>query len=137
MNLREPVFTCSACGQFSEKRGRIKSLKEIVSRYIYGKEPDKACFQLDMAYGFFKNLSERTASDKVLRDEALNITKNPKYGYQRGLVLNVYKLFDKKSPDGALTHANKSAIKSKIMPCQELSEEIHKLITRKFEKRKV
>ena len=32
-----------------------------------------------MAYGDFKDLTRRTASDKILRDKALNITKNPKH----------------------------------------------------------
>ena len=36
-----------------------------------------------MAYGDFKDLPKRTVSDKVLRDKAFDITKNPKYdGYQ-------------------------------------------------------
>ena len=30
------------------------------------------------AYEDFKNLARRTASDKVLRDKAFNIAKNPK-----------------------------------------------------------
>ena len=39
-----------------------------------------------MAYGDFKELTRRTASDKILRDKAFNIAKNPKYGgYQRRL----------------------------------------------------
>ena len=39
-----------------------------------------------MAYGDFKDLERRTFSDKVLRDKAFNIAKNPKYdGYQRTL----------------------------------------------------
>ena len=51
-----------------------------------------------MAYGDFKDLAKRTSSDKVLRDKALNIAKNPKYDrYQRGLAFMVYKFFDKKS----------------------------------------
>ena len=51
-----------------------------------------------MAYGDFKDLKRRTFSDKVLRDKAFNIAKNPKYdGYQRGLASVVYKFFDKKS----------------------------------------
>ena len=33
-----------------------------------------------MAYGDFKDLARRTASDKILRDEAFNIAKNFKYG---------------------------------------------------------
>ena len=36
-----------------------------------------------MACGGFKDLAKRTASNKVLRDKAFNIAKNPKYdGYQ-------------------------------------------------------
>ena len=43
-----------------------------------------------MAYRDFKDLARRTASDKVLRDKAFNIAKNPKYGrYQRGLASTV------------------------------------------------
>ena len=39
-----------------------------------------------MAYGYFKDLAKKTAIDKVLRDKAFNIAKNPRYdGYQRGL----------------------------------------------------
>ena len=38
-----------------------------------------------MAYGDFKDLKRRTASDKILRNKAFNIAKNPKYdGYQEG-----------------------------------------------------
>ena len=39
--------------------------------YIYNSyinELDKSCFQYDMAYGDFKDLSERIFSDKVVRD---------------------------------------------------------------------
>ena len=53
------------------------------------------CFQ--SPYGGFKDLSGRTASDKILRDTAFNIAKNLKYdGYQRGLASVVHKFFDKK-----------------------------------------
>ena len=48
-----------------------------------------------MTYGNFKDLQRRTASDKVLRDKAFHIAKNPKDdGYQRGLGSMVYKFFD-------------------------------------------
>ena len=41
-----------------------------------------------MVYGDFKDLARRTGSNKVLRDKAFNIEKNPKYiGYQRALLL--------------------------------------------------
>ena len=32
-----------------------------------------------MTYGDFKDLTRRIASDKILRDKAFNIAKNPKY----------------------------------------------------------
>ena len=39
-----------------------------------------------MAYGDFKDLARRTASDKIFRDKAINVAKNPKYdGCQRGI----------------------------------------------------
>ena len=61
-----------------------------------------------MAYGDFKDLARRAASDKILRDKAFNIAKNPKYDeYRRGLVSMDYNFFDKKSADsGVNTHAN-------------------------------
>ena len=49
-----------------------------------------------MAYGDFKDLTRRTAFDKLLRDNAFSIAKNTKYdGYQRGLAWMVYNFFDK------------------------------------------
>ena len=51
-----------------------------------------------MAYGDFKDLTRRTASNKILCDKAFSIPKNPKYdGYQRGLASMVYTFFDKKT----------------------------------------
>ena len=86
MHLRHPGFTYSACVPFSKNKERIQNFKETGdSKYIYQNELDKGCFQHDMAYGDFKDLPRRTAADKVLRDKAFNIAKNPKYhGYQRG-----------------------------------------------------
>ena len=82
-----------------------------------------------MAYGDFKDLARRTASDKVLRDKAFNITKNPKYdGYHRGLASMVYIFFDKKSVgNGVNTHANN----------KKLAEELQKPIIRSFKKRTI
>ena len=36
----------------------------------------KASFQHDMAYGYFKDLTKRTAFDKILCDKEFNIAKN-------------------------------------------------------------
>ena len=50
--------------------------------FIYKNELDKACFQHDMAYGDSKDLAKRTQSDKVLRDKAFKIARDPKHdGY--------------------------------------------------------
>ena len=48
-----------------------------------------------MAYGDFKDLTRRTASDKILCHKAFNIAKSPKYNrYKRGLAAKFYNLFD-------------------------------------------
>ena len=80
----------------------------VCKKSIFINELDKACFQHDMAFGGFKYLLRRTASGKELYDEAFNIAKNSNYDeYHRGLVLMVYKFFDKKTYGGA--------VKSEIM----------------------
>ena len=81
-----------------------------------------------MDYEDFKDLVRRTASDKVLRDKAFNITKHPKYdGYQKGLVSMVYKVFDKKSKGSSVSAlANKSALNIGLENRQQLAEKLHK-----------
>ena len=70
MHLRQPEFTYSACGLFRKNKDRIQTLKKIGDFwYLYQNELDKACFQHDMAYGDFKDLTRRTASDKILLNE--------------------------------------------------------------------
>ena len=57
---------------------RLQKFKEKGdTQYIYKNEIDKACFQHDMAYWDLKGLTRRTASDKILCDEAFNIAKKP------------------------------------------------------------
>ena len=92
-------------------------------------ELDKACFTHDAAYSDNKDLTKRTVADKILKNKAFDIAKDPKYnGYQRGLASMVYKFFDAKvSGSGA-----------KLIPeYEQLANELHKPIIRKFEKRKV
>ena len=87
------------------------------SKYIYQNELDKACSQNHMPY----IVCLLTAADRVLRDKAFNIAKNPNYdGYQRGLAS---KSFDKKTAGGA--------VKNQIMQNNELANELHKSIIRK------
>ena len=67
-----------------------------------------------MAYGDFKDLPRRTASDKISSDKAFNFARNPNYdGYQRG-----FAVFNKITSGGA--------VKSEIMSNQELAKELHK-----------
>ena len=82
-------------------------------------------------YGDFKELARRIASDKVLRDKAFKIAKNPKYdGYQRGLASLVDNVFDKKSGgNGANANTN-----NEIKQNHQLTEELHKPIIRNFKK---
>ena len=54
MHLKEPGFTYSGCGPFTKNQERIQKFEETGhTKYIYKNEPDKACFQHDMAYGDF------------------------------------------------------------------------------------
>ena len=88
MHLKQPGITYSACQPFTKNKERIQKFKETGDKKnIYKNELDKICFQYDMAYGDFKDLARRTASDNILKVKAFNITKNPKHeGYHRGLV---------------------------------------------------
>ena len=79
-----------------------------------------------MAYNKFKDLEKRTQSDIVLKTKALKIDSNPKYnGYEKGLASMFYRFFDKKSKGSGLKEN------------QQLANELHKPIIRKFKKRKV
>ena len=84
---------------------------------------DNTCFAHDAAYSDSKDLIKRTAADKILKNRAFNIAKDPKYdGYQRGLASMVYKFFDSKvSGSGA-----KFTLQN-----EQFAEELHKPIIRK------
>ena len=78
MHLKQSGFTYSASGPFTKNKEWIQKFKETGdTNYIYKNELDKACFQHDMAYEDFKDLKRKTASNKILRDKAFNIAKNP------------------------------------------------------------
>ena len=131
MHLKQPEFSYSACGSFTNNKERIQKFKETGdTNYISIKtknELDKVSFQHDTAYGDFRYLAKRTASDKVLRNKAFNIAKTPKYDrYQRGIASMIYKFFDKKfAGSGVNMHANN----------EKVAEELHKPIVTRFKKR--
>ena len=130
IHLRQPQFTYSACRLFTRHEERIQKFKETGdTNYVYENELDKACFVHDTAYSDNKDLTKRTIADKNLKNKAFRIAKDPKYdGYQRGLASMVYKFFDSKvSGSGAKL----------ISENEQLANELHKPIIRKFEKGKV
>ena len=142
IHLRQPQFTYSACGPFTKHEQRIQKFKETGdTNYIYKNELDKACFVHDAAYSDSKDLIKGTVADKILKDKAFDIAKDPKYdGYQRGLASMAYKFFDSKvaSPDKKSVGSSAKRINTKITPQNEqLAEELHKPIIIKFKKRKV
>ena len=126
MHLKQPGFTYSGCGSFTKNKKRTQKFKETGdTSYIYKNELDKVCFQHDMAYGDFKDLKRRTYSNKVLRNKAFNIVKNPKYdAYQRGLAFMVYKFFYKKS--------KRSGVNIQLEFNEQLAKELHKPIIINF-----
>ena len=100
------------------------------TNYIYKIELDKACFQHDIAYSKYKDLQKRAQSDTVLKQKAFEIAANPKYdGYQRGLASMVYIFFQKKTSGGA--------IKNEIKENQQLANELHRPIIRRFTRKRV
>ena len=91
-----------------------------------------------MAYGDVKDLARRTASDKVLRDKAFNIAKNPKYdGYQRGVASMVYNFFDKKSASLIDKSVSGSGVNIEVKHNEQLAKELHNPIIRSFMTRTV
>ena len=74
-----------------ENKERIQKFKETGdSWYTYRNVLGKSCFQHNMTYTDFKDLTRKIASDKILLDKAFDIAKNQKYdGYQKGVASNV------------------------------------------------
>ena len=76
IHLKQPQFTYSACGPFTKHEQRIQKFKETGdANYIYMNELDKACFVLDAAYSDSKDLTKRTAADKILKIKHLIVLK--------------------------------------------------------------
>ena len=126
LHLKQPGFTYRACEPFTKHRERIQKFREAGNlNYLYRNELDKVCFAHDGAYSDLKkDLAKRTISDKILKDGAYEIARNCKYdGYQRTLASIIYKLFDKKIGSGVRVN-------------EQLAEELHKPVVKKFKRGK-
>ena len=97
LHLRQPWFIYSACRPFTKCRERIQIFRETGNlKRPYSNELGKACFPHDAVYSDSKNVAKRTISDKVFKDRAHGIDRNPNNdGYQRELASVVYTFFDK------------------------------------------
>ena len=104
------------------------------------KKLDKACFQHDIAYADFKDLSRKTTSDKASWNKAFDISKNSKYDVYRGVfALMVFNFFDDML---AAVWANKYASAAPHIGTdidfhfenQKLADYLHKPIIWKFKK---
>ena len=118
MNVRQPRFTCSACEPFT-LRG-LEWLMEILNIYLEE--------QLLLKYYVIKHLIfQKIQSMMDIKEVLLQLFTN---------------FFDKKpfSSNTYATCTNKFAgdrVKNENMSEQQLAEELHKPIIRKFEKRNV
>ena len=126
LHLKQPGFTYSACGTFTKHRERIQKFRETGNlKHLHRSELDKACFAQDTACSESKHLAKRTISDKILKDWANEIARNHGYyGYHGPLLSIVYKFFDKKTGSGVSVN-------------EQLAEELHTPVTKKFKRRKV
>ena len=124
--LAQTGFIYSACGSFTKHREIIQQFRETVNlKHIYKDELDKACFAHDAAQSDIKDLAKRTISNNILKDRVYEIAINPKYdGYQIGPTSMMHKLFDKITGSGANVN-------------EELAQELHKPVIKKFKRRKV
>ena len=124
-NSRQTVFANIACGPYTKHRERIHKFRETGNlKHLYRSILDKVCFAHDVAYSDSKDLAKRNIPDKVLKERAYEIARNPKYDrYQRALASMVYKFF-----------WQKSKIKNKIKCKEELVKEQHKPVIKKFKK---
>ena len=78
-----------------------------------------------MAYGDFKDLTKRTASNKILRDKAFNIVK---IGNMMDIKVDLLQW----SITFLIKKTSGSGIKNENISNKELAEKLHKLIIRKF-----
>ena len=132
--LRQPGFTHSACRPFTKHHDRIQKFRKTADlKYIFKNKLDEACCAYDASYSDSKNLAKRTISDRILKDRAYEIVINLNYDvYQIGLASMVNKFFVTKTGLEVI-----AASKAGASVNEELAQELHKPVIKKFKRRKV
>ena len=127
--VKQPGFTCSACGPFAKNKERIQNLcRQEIQILLTEMSLIKLAFNMIWLIGKSKDLEKKPQSDKVLRDKVFKIASDPKHdGYQRGLASMAYKFFDKKS-SGSGVDAETN---------YQLANELHRQIIKKCKRRTV
>ena len=126
LHLKQSRFPYSNCGPFTKHLERIQKFTETDNlKHLYRNEFDKATFAHYAAYSDSKDLANRTISDKILKDRACEIATNWKYDRYQGVFTSiVYMFFEKKAASGVSVN-------------EQLAEELHKPVIKKFKRRKV
>ena len=66
MYLKQPEFTYSAYGLFTKSKKRIeKFMKTGNTNYFCKNDLDRACFQHDIVYGKYKDLTELKEQNQI------------------------------------------------------------------------
>ena len=132
MYLREQTFTYSTCRLFTKNNEQIQKFKETVdSGYIYQNDLDKASFQQTWLMEILKTYLEEQLLIKYYMIKHSILLKIQNTMDIKEDLLQWFIIFFHKKSSG-------SGAKSDIISnWQQLAEELHKPILRKFEKRKV
>ena len=112
MNLRQPGFTYSICVSIIKTKEGYRVKRTGDSHCTDQNELGKACFQHDMTYGDFKNLTRRTASHEIPHDKASNSAKNLTHD-ERCPALMVCNFFDNTKSGGVIKNGITSNIEER------------------------
>ena len=93
LHMKQPEFTYSPCGPFTDICERIQKFRETSNlKHLYRNEFDRAWFAYDAGYSDSKDLADIIISGKILKDKAYEIARNCGYdGYQKALASMIFK----------------------------------------------
>ena len=100
MHLRQPGLHIVLVDHLQKIKKEYKKLETGDFWHIYQNELDEACFQHDMAFWDFKDLT-RQLLIKYCVTKYLILLKSKIWWIWKGFSFNVYKFFDKKTAGGA------------------------------------